>query len=157
MVICGFFQTVEFYVILSVVAAAVVALAALPAKRGEARLLFYAGDLEAAPTGAEASEPMLYAECRDDGAVVLRREGVRGITASGAVSLAVTVIGFDVTIQERLSAGYSNDEAVTAAVFVLDFFAPERYHVTYRSDDAGLFGAFTLANRPGLRIAKRLL
>lgn len=157
MVICGFFQTVEFYVILSVIAAVIVALAALPAKRGEARLLFYAGELEPAQPGAEALEPMVYAECREDGAVVLRREGLRGITASGAVSLAVTVIGFDVTIQERLSAGYSNDAAVGSAVFVLDFFAPERYHVAYRSDDAGLFGSFTLANRPGLRVAKRLL
>jgi len=45
MILTGIFQTVEFYVITSVIAAAVVAYMAIPAQRGEAKLHMLAGEL----------------------------------------------------------------------------------------------------------------
>lgn len=156
MITAGIFQTVEFYVIVCVVAAAVVALAALPSKRGEAQLFMVAGELSGDDADAGSAEAALDVTCNDDGSVTLRRTGLSGMTSSGAVSLAATVIGFDVNIQERLSSGYRDDPATPTATFSLDFIARERYHVTYRSDDTGLFAAFTLQNRPGLHITKRL-
>lgn len=155
MVIAGIFQTVEFYVIVCVIAAAVVALAALPSKRGEAQLHMAAGELS--EDCGDSNAATLHAICNDDGSVTLRRTGLHGMTASGAVSLAATVIGFDVSIQERLSAGYRNDTPTPTATFRLDFLARERYHITYRSEDTGLFAAFTLSNRPGLHVTKQLL
>ena len=99
----GIFTTPEFYVIVSVIAAAVIAYMSIPQQRGEAKLHLLAGDLLSGDSSGVA--PSLTFTVRDDGRVLLRRDGLEGIYSSGAVSLAVKVIGFDIFIEERLSAG----------------------------------------------------
>ena len=161
MILTGFFQTVEFFVIAALAAAAIVAYMCMPRTRGEAVTHTVGGELledgEATePADGEESSGLLTAEVRDDGAVVLTRSGIRGITASGAVSLAVTVIGFDVHIEERRMRGFSNDTAVGSARFVLDFLAPEWYHIRYSYSDEGEFCSFQLHVKPGIRMKHRI-
>jgi len=152
-VLLSVFQTVEFYVIAAVIAAAIVAYSAKGSAGGPARQILLAGIL----TRAERHvSPMIELICNDDGTVVLRRYGVEGVTLSGAVSLAITVIGFDVKIKERIVEGKPDDEVVDTASFVLDFMGEERYFISYTSESAGLFVATALKNRPGNHIVKSM-
>ena len=89
------FQTVEFYVVMVFLAAAVVGLAAMPSRRGSARQQLIAGELL---SGATPSEPGIVAIVNDDGSMTIYRFGLENMCESGAYSLAVTFIGYDVTI-----------------------------------------------------------
>ena len=153
MITAGIFQTVEFYVIAVLVAAMIVALVARPASRGEARQYLLAGDLKACGD----DNPAITLTAHDDGSVALTRHGIEGITSTGAVSLAVNVIGWDIVIEERLSEGFSDDAPIDTAVFRLDFLAPERYHIRYNSSATGRFVATPFHNRPGYTTTRPLI
>lgn len=129
-----------------------VALAALPSRRGEAVLHLLAGELD--HTGGDEG-PSLKVTVDRLGHVIIERTGIRGIADDGAVSLAVNVAGFDISIEERLTPGTGAEHA-TSARFELDFLGAERYHVRYNSEDAGLFAAFTLPVRPGISVIREL-
>lgn len=148
----AWYNTVEFYVLAGAVAAGIVALASVPARRGEGRLHLLAGDLlPGAPT-----QPSIDITVDDNRRVLLLRHGLPdGITDRGAVSLAVNVSGLDIIIEERLTSARAGTP-VDSAFFVLDFLGPERYHVRYNSEDAGLVTAFTLNVREGIRIHREL-
>lgn len=148
------FHSVEFYVICAVIAAAAVALAALPRRRDAAVLHMAAGELSGSDEGRGAA-PALEIEVDDNYRVHIRRTGLPEITDAGAASLAITVAGFDVAVEERLVYG-RGWPTVDTARFTLDFFGRERYHVRYNSEDTGLFTAFTLPVKPGIRIRKEL-
>ncbi|MDE6453351.1 MAG: hypothetical protein K2L27_04015 [Muribaculaceae bacterium] len=152
MILAGIFQTVEFYVIMAVVAAAVVALSAMPRRTRQARLLTFEGDLM---PGEPEAAPMLHFRVMRDGRVELRRTGLAGVGDEGAVTLEVEVAGFDVVMNERLRPG--RGPAVGEAVFTMDFFGQEYYHIRYRSESTGLFAAVTLHARPGIFVDKELL
>lgn len=102
MITAGIFQTVEFYVIAVLIAAMIVALVARPASRGEARQYLLVGDLIACGN----DNPAITLRANNDGSVTLTRHRIEGITSTGAVSLAVNVIGWDIVIEERLSEGF---------------------------------------------------
>jgi len=147
----SWFHSVEFYVIAAVVAAAIVALSALPARRGAARRHSAAGDLL---PEASAAEPRLEARVDDRGRLVLVRTSLP--TDTIAADLSVEIIDFDVKIEERLTAGRDRPAESNAAMYVLDFFGAERYHISFDSPQAGLFAAFTLPIRPGIRVSRPL-
>lgn len=144
--------SIEFYVYATLVAAAIVAFLARPSSRGEARQHLLAGELSNASNRSWSDNasvsPAISLIVRDDGAVVLFRHGIEGVTSSGAVSLAVTVIGFDITIEERIVPGNNLDDPIDTATFVLDFLAPDRYHLKYNSSATSSFVATTLLVRP---------
>ncbi len=148
----AWYNTVEFYIISGAVAAAVVALSALPAKQTPAVLHMAAGELSAEDPDAE---PSLQMEVDRDGRLHITRRGLRGICSDGAVSLAANAIGFDIKIEERLTPG-GYGTPVDTARFTFDFFGPERYHFSYNSEDSGLFAAFTIPIREGLRLTRKL-
>ena len=147
-----FLGSIDFYVYATLVAAAIVAFLARPSERGEARQHLLAGELSNATkrswSDSNSVQPAISLIVRDDGAVVLFRHGVEGVSASGAVSLAVTVIGFDITIEERIVPGNNLDDPIDTATFVLDFLAPDRYHLKYNSQATSSFVATTLLVRP---------
>lgn len=147
------FTTTEFYVTVLVIAASVIAFAAMPAHRGEVREYLLAGDLVV----AEESEsiPSISVECQESGAVTLIRKGIDLPLPPAAVSLAVSVKGFDVTINERIVAGMA-EGAPVEAVFSLDFMGSERYHIRYVSDVSSRSCSLILHNRPGIKITKFL-
>ncbi|MCM1111299.1 MAG: hypothetical protein NC336_08830 [Clostridium sp.] len=149
----SFFETTEFYVIAAVVAAAVVAACIKPSQKGAVATHLLAGFLREDP---EPGEPRIEIECRDDRTVILRRRAVDMVGMDGAVSLAVSVSGFDISVAERLVPGNSGLDRRVMAEFCLDFLGQERYHLRYESDTTGYFTAFTLANRPGVRILRDL-
>lgn len=154
MIVLGVFQTVEFYVITAFVAAAVVAAMAMPSRRSAARNFLFAGELR---SDAALSAPGIVAVVNDSGALEIHRFGLEGLGMSGAYSLAVTIIGFDVTIDERLTPGERSVQAATAAMATIDCLGPERFHFNYRSEATGRSAAFSLNIRPGNRIERRLL
>lgn len=145
--------SVEFYVYATVVAAAIVAYLARPSSRGEARQYLLAGELSNVSnrtwTDLPTLPPSISIIVREDGAVVLFRHGVEGVSTSGAVSLAITVIGYDITIEERIVPGNNLDDPIDTATFVLDFLAPDRYHLKYNSSATSRFATATLLVRPG--------
>lgn len=150
----SWFNSVEFYVIAGTVAAAAVALAALPSRKGAAVLHMAAGDLSGSDEG-RALPPSIDVRVDDNRRVHIVRRGLPDITDKGAASLAINVIGFDIEIEERLT--HANGwPTVDTAEFVLDFLAPERYHVKYNSEDAGVFTAFTLPVKEGIKIHRDL-
>lgn len=153
MLVLSVFQTVEFYIIAAFIAAAVVASAAMPSRRGAARQLLAAGTLR---DDAGLSEPGVVFVVNDRGEVEVHRFGIEGVWMSGAYSLAVTIVGFDVTVEERLTPGRVCDREATAAMCVLGGFGAERYHFNYRSEATGRSAAFSLNIRPGNRIERRL-
>ncbi len=149
----GFFTSVEFYVILAVIAAAIVAFAARPGGTGPVQEFLLAGTLS---RGSANARPELAIEVRPNGQVRLVRRGVDGITDDGAVSLAVKVKGTDVMIEERLTPGKGILEPDVSAEFLIKFLKPARYHVKYNSQKTGLFAAFPLHVTPGIKTIKEL-
>ena len=151
----GFFHSTEFYVIASMAAAAVVGLCVRPPSRGEAIERLLAGTL--CRSDSNDPEPRVTISCPEDGGpVLLTRSGLAGLTSAGAVSLAVTVTGTDVAIEERITGATSPSEPVDTALFTLDFLRPGRYNVRYNSSSLGLFSAFTLSVRPGASLTRPL-
>lgn len=153
MIDSGIFHTVEFYVIAVVIAAMIIGFIARPATRGEARQFLIAGELSY--TGKH-DIPAISIEVLDSGLVILRRHAVENMTTSSAVSIAITIIGWDISIEERLSNGYSTDQPIDLATFHIDFLATERYHLRYNSETTGLFTATSINIRPGYSITKQL-
>ncbi|MDE6491268.1 MAG: hypothetical protein K2L49_08945 [Muribaculaceae bacterium] len=143
------FHSVEFYVIAAVVAAAVIALAARPSQRGTARTwLLYPDPIP----GNHEDTPALTVECDDSGDVVVTRSGLpQGI---GSVSLSVTLIGRDLSIEEQLIPASISVDPMAGAVVRLDFFGRERYHLSYSSPSQSLFVAMDFTVRPGMRVVK---
>ena len=133
------------------VAAAVVALSAMPRRTREARFYKFDGDLM---PGDPETEPRLHFRVMQDGRVELRRTGLSGVGDEGAATLDVEVAGFDVTMNEVLRPG--RGPAVGEAVWTMDFFGQEYYNIRYRSEATGRFAALTLHVRPGIRVEKEL-
>lgn len=152
------FQSVEFYVISVVVAAAIVAILGRKPSGGPVRQYLIPGVISMEDDG-EAKASIEFV-CGDDGAVVLRRRGLRGVREDGAVSVAVDVKGFDITVRERVVAGREPWNPVDTASFVLDFMGREHYFISYITDttpsESGLFASLTLNNRPGNVVRKNL-
>ncbi len=147
----SFLHSVEFYIIMAVVAAAVVAIAAKPRSLAAVQEHLLAGDLIPATAADEGDQPELTTQCTDTGRVILVRRGLEGVTLSGAVSLAVSVKGFDITIAERITPGSPFDDPAAAAMFTLDFLAPgEYYHIHYTCQGATRFASYTFHTRPGI-------
>lgn len=156
--------SIEFCVVLFMAAAFVVALCARPHGRGAAETGFLTGELSSEtprqPAGAPAHpEPSPSVEflCRDDGAVVITRHGLQGLTEGATVALAVTRTGFDITVKERIAPAREPGGApVDTATFVLDGLGQERYHIKYDSEATSSFAALTLRNTPGLHAVRPL-
>lgn len=147
------FGSVEFYVVAVFVAAAVIGLAAMPRRKGEVRTYLYAGELYAVD---EPSEAGVAVQVDERGGVCVYRYGLEGVTMGGAYSLAVKVGGFDVTIEERLTAGPRGAEAAGTGFARIDCLASERYHIQYRCEATASSAAFSLTIRPGNKVFRKL-
>lgn len=149
-------DSVEFYVLAAVAAAAVVGLCVRPSQKGEAHKHLIAGSLASV---AGSDEPGIDIGVSDDGSVEIVRRGLDGLVrADGAVSLAVTVAGFDILVEERLTPGAGSEEGPdpTEARFILDFLGQEHYHLRYYSETTGGMAATGMHVRPGITISRRL-
>lgn len=151
MILASIFRSVEFYVICAVVAAAVVALSAMPRRVRAARRFELDADLM---PGDPGEEPRLVFRVMRDGRVELRRTGLAGVGDEGRATLDVEVAGFDVTLTEHLRPG--KGEPVGEAVWVMDFFGREYYHIRYNSEQTGRFAVLTLHARPGIVVERPL-
>ena len=145
---------VEIYVLAAVGAAAIIALCVKPSSRGEAREYLLGGTLCFADS-AGATEAAVDIECLDNGSVLLTRRGLPRLTDTGAVSLAVSVIGFDITIEERIT-DTPGGNPVNTALFTFDFLGQERYHLRYNSEATATAASMTLSNRPGMHLSRPL-
>lgn len=156
--------SIELCVVLFMAAAFVVALCARPHGTEPAETGFLTGELSSEPPGQPAGapahpEPSPSVEflCRDDGAVVITRHGLQGLTEGATVALAVTRTGFDITVKERIAPAREPGGApVDTATFVLDGLGQERYHIKYDSEATSSFAALTLRNTPGLHAVRPL-
>lgn len=156
--------SIELCVVLFMAAAFVVALCARPRGTGPAETGFLTGELSSEPPGQPAGapahpEPSPSVEflCRDDGAVVITRHGLQGLTEGATVALAVTRTGFDISVKERIAPAREPGGApVDTATFVLDGLGQERYHIKYDSEATSSFAALTLRNTPGLHAMRPL-
>lgn len=157
MILYSIFQTPEFYVIVSVVAAAVIAAISLPERKGEVKLHLLAGELEEADSAAEPGNSSLTLSVGPDNSVTLRRDGLSGVAMDGAVSLAVRVSGFDISIDERITPGSPYSPQAGCATFRLDFLAPEWYNIRYESEARSERASLTLHVREGIVVTKHLI
>lgn len=142
--------TVEICVLLFIVAAAVLAAALRPGGRGQAETYLYAGDLMV--TGE--SLPLVAVTVGDDYRAAVMRRGLGGsLCDDGAVSLAVTVIGTDVTIEERVTPGRrqaADGAHPDSAMFFLDCLPPEtRIHFRYNASSFSSGASCSFTVRPG--------
>ena len=144
---------IEFYVIAGALAAGAIALAAFEPRHKPGVLHMAAGELSYSGDGAE---PGLDVSVDSHDRVHIIRRGLPDVSERGAASLAINVMGFNIVIEERLTFDRRGTEPVDTAHFVLDFLAPERYHIRYNSEDTGAFTAFTLAVREGIKLHRNL-
>lgn len=157
-----FFHTVEFYVILLVIAAFCVGLLAIPSGSGPVETGFADGLLSFTPEGEADPEPRIEILCQEDGSVKILRYGLPAdLDSAATVALAVSRKGFDISIEERITPSgrpllASEATPVNTAVFHLPVLARERYHIKYNSDPTSSFTTLTLHNRPGLRSTRIL-
>lgn len=128
----------------------IVGLLVKPRQRGQAETSFCTGSLDCDPD----TTPRLEIRCLDNGDVVLQRCGLQGITSAATVALAVTRIGFDLEIEERITPGTPSDTPVQRATFIIEGLARERYHLRYNSSSFSTFIATTLPNRPGIAFTR---
>ncbi|MDE6555351.1 MAG: hypothetical protein K2K55_00130 [Duncaniella sp.] len=151
------FHSTEFYVICLMAAAAIVALMSRRESASPVRQYLLAGVL----SQTDSYQPEIDFFCCEDGSVVLRRRGLRGVTLSSAVSLAVEVKGFDITIYERHAPARSESEQVDTASFILDFLANERYFIRYVTPltpyESEKIATLTLHNRPDMTVTCALI
>jgi hypothetical protein len=149
-------HSVEFYVIIFVIAAFAVALMALPSGHGPVETDFANGLLSYDPTITDQT-PRIELECKEDGTVKITRYGLPDdLNTASTVALAINRHAFDLTIEERITPANKAllDSEITPAnnaVFYLTGLAHERYHIKYNSDSTSSFTTLTLHNRPGLR------
>lgn len=155
MILLSFFSTVEFYVIMAVMAAAIVAFSARPQSRGPVMEYLLASTLSESDDG-DLPRQSVEITCLADGTVLLVRHGVEDVTMTGAVSIAAKCDGSNVTFEERLVVGSTWDAPARMATFHIDFLRPGRYHIRYNSDRTGLFAAFPLHVRPGINVTHDL-
>lgn len=163
----SFFHSTEFYVILFIAAAAIVAFAAIPRGHDAVREFLLGSQLIADDVPASEEQfpsgrivhPAIEVVCRDDGNVSLIRHGLQDMTTEGAVSAKVEVNGFNITVYERivvprqhsnvsLSSGTFAEPASTA-IFTLDFLATERYYLRYESEMSSSSATLAFRNVPG--------
>lgn len=142
--------TVEICVLLFIVAAAVLAVAIRPGGKGPAETYFYSGDLMVAGD----SSPLLAITVGDDYRAAVMRRGLAGaLCDDGAVSLAVTVTGTDVTVEERVTPGKmmsADDTRPDSAMFFLDCLPPNtRIHLRYNASAFSSGASCTFTVRPG--------
>ncbi len=141
----SFFQSTEFYVILFLAAMAIVAFLAKPHTVGPASEYL----LGAALSADDGTEPTIAVDCDESGTVWLRRSGIDGVDASGAVSAKIVVKGFNITVYERITPGNYGDSPVDSALFEFDFLAAERYWLRYESEATNSSATLTFRNTPG--------
>lgn len=146
-------MSVEIYVILAVVAAAILALASRPASARQAEQILMGCALE---EDADARIPAVRMECLDNGRILVTRTGVSDLCGDGAVSLAIEIKGLDMRIEERIVPGKGLRLPSVTASCVLPFIRLDRYHVAYNSASTGLFTAFTFPARPGATVERGL-
>lgn len=138
-----------------VVAASVIAMSARPKSRGSMREYLLGSELREVSAGGTDPEVEIF--CDESGNVTLRRRGLPDdVTMSGAVSLAVNYDGVNLRMEERLTAGLPSSGHVGEAVFDLDFLGQGWYDTIYNSDTTGLYIAFKLHVRHGLRVVRKL-
>lgn len=147
------FQSVEFYVIATLVAALIAGVALRPAARGEAVTRLLGATLSHVECDGEA---MVEAIVGDDGSVDIIRRGLPPLSDTGAVSAKVTVTGRDIKVEERIVRGRGEGMPVDTAEFTLDFLAPDRYHLQYVSEPTGMSAAMPLNVLPGYRCRREL-
>lgn len=147
--------SLEFYVILTIVAACVVAAVALPSRKGSARQFFFVGEIEPDLSPEAEEKPMLTVYCERDGELILERTGIPGLSLSGNISLVGELIGFDLKLTERTVAGHG-EQVFTKARFKADIFGAERYHISYHCADGNGFTAFTIPVTPGIKTVRAL-
>ncbi|MCM1451949.1 MAG: hypothetical protein NC102_06800 [Clostridium sp.] len=168
----SFFYSVEFYVILAVVAAAIVALASRPAQNGPVEEILIscliedasspqtrslaADSLTSATLPVDHPKAALRMQCLDSGRIAITRFGLANLCGDGAVSLAIQVKGADIRIEERLTPGKGLLLPLATASCVLPFIKLDRYHVAYNSASTGLFASFTFPAKPGMVVDANL-
>lgn len=142
----------EFYVLMFTLAACCVGLIVKPSRKGQAETSF----AEAMVLDREVdTTPRVEFRCLENGDVLVRRSGLSGITSSATVALAITRIGFDISIEERVTPGRGG-EPVERATFIIDGLGQERYHIKYNAPEYSLFVATTLPVRPGIEFTREM-
>lgn len=143
----SFFQSTEFYVILFLVAMAIVAFLAIPHQSGPVKEYLVGSSLSESLSSDSAA--VIEIDCDDAGTVWLRRTGLTGVDATGAVSAKIVIKGFNITVYERITEGRYGDSPVDTSLFELDFLARERYFLRYESDATNSAATLSFRNTPG--------
>lgn len=150
-----FLHSVEFYVIILLVAALAVGLIARPSGHGPVETDFSEGFLSYNPE-LDDPTPRIELDSLPDGTVKITRYGLpEGLDTAATVALAITRKGFDLTLEERITPSSrallaSETTPANTAVYLLGSLAHERYHIKFNSDPTSSFTALTFMNRPGI-------
>lgn len=144
-----FLHSTEFFVILLVGAAAVIALIAIPRHHGPAEEHLVASDLIPEQFDSVRTEPAIEVICGENGTVTLVRTGLESVTMNGTLSLKVEVRGFSIFITERLTEGNEWGLPAASAMASLDFLTTERYSLRYDSPAISMAATLSFNNTPG--------
>jgi len=148
--VSDFLHSTEFLVLVFTLAALLVGLIVKPANRGVAETSFATGELyaDSDPT------PRIEFRCTPTGALEISRCGLTGINTGATAALAITRIGFDISIEERITPASGPAEPAVRAIFTIPGLAGERYHVSYNSSAYSTFLATTVPLKPGMKFTR---
>lgn len=148
-----FFNSTEFYVIIFVAAAAIVALLLRPSGRGAARELLLGSRLSCVGSN---EEPEIAINVLPNYSLEIIRSGIEGVRSDGAVSAKAEIRGYEIYISEHLVSGRGDDAADTAT-FVIEGLAPdERYFLRYEAESISAQAQINFRLTPGLSSSRPL-
>lgn len=149
----SFFSSTEFYVILFVTAAAIVALLLRPSGEGAVRETLAAASLAHTDNDEEA----VRVTVGDSGSIVVQRTGLKDLTSTGAVSAKINIKGHDIYFYERIVAGGKESEPVDTATFELDgLIAGDRYFLRYEAETLSAYAQLTFRCDDGYTVCRPL-
>ena len=142
------FTSVEFYVVTTIVAAAIVAYFAMPRQLGPVRQLLLPSVLDLDDSPQPTSTPTVTLATRPDGCVTITRRGLQDMNHTGAVSYAIEIKGFDIAITERIVDPAATGWAADRATVVIDGLAPgELYNIHIVNPALDIMASFSYRNR----------
>ena len=141
----SFFTSVEFYIILFMLAIFLVGWIGRDNSRGEVLSYIYRSTI------AERSEPgngsQLYVEALANGNVMLIHRNI-AISEENIPAIAVSISGSDIKIVEKVEkiTAVDDNSELFDAIYILDCLKAKKYHLYFESTFTGTYTAASIKN-----------
>ncbi|MDD2960548.1 MAG: hypothetical protein PHR45_00490 [Muribaculaceae bacterium] len=135
------FTSTEFYIIAFTIAVAITALFFKPTPKDEAATYFFRADM----SQSDISERKIEISALEDGTLTITHHGLTAPYGTES-SIAITIIGNDIKIVEKLLHEYSDDLPLQSATYIIDRLKHHSYHLYFESEYDGTYATGRFIN-----------